>query len=61
MLKIKDYAALCALYPEASFIASDFGGGISLDDDDTLRFSVKPVYFEDDEGRHYFDALPFNN
>ena len=61
MLKVKDYDSMLALYPEASFIASDLGGGISSDDDDALRFSVKPVYFEDGEGRHYFDALPFSD
>jgi len=58
MLKIKDYPALRRLYPEARFIASDLGCGIGCDDDDALNFAAVPVYFEDERGRHYFDAVP---
>lgn len=60
MLKVKDYAFIQCRYPSAVFIASDFGDGISLDDAEALDFALKPVYFEDDAGRHYFDLMPFN-
>jgi hypothetical protein len=56
MLKIKDYPSLLRLYPEARFIASDLGCGISMEEDDTLRFAAVPLYFEDESGRHYFDG-----
>lgn len=58
MLKIKDYPSLRRLYPEARFIASDLGGGIDMAEDDALGFAAVPVYFEDERGRHYFDAVP---
>lgn len=58
MLKIKDYPTLRRLYPEASFIASDLGCGISMDEDDALGFAAVPVYFEDERGRFYFDGAP---
>lgn len=59
MLKVKDYNAIRGAYPEAAFIASDYGDGIGEAEADTLRFALKPVYFEDEHGRHYFDLLPF--
>ena len=58
MLKVKNYDFIRRTYPEAAFIVSDFGGGIGEAEDDALRFAVKPVYFEDEHGRHYFDLLP---
>ena len=58
MLKIKDYPTLRRTYPDARFIASDLGGGIGMDEDDALHFAAVPVYFEDESGRHYFDAVP---
>lgn len=60
MLKVKGYDAMLGLYPEAAYIASDYGSGIGESEDDALRFAVKPVYFEDNTGRHYFDAIPFS-
>ena len=59
MLQITNYEFLCRAYPKAAFIGSDLGGGISGQESDALGFAVKPVYFDDDQGRHYFDALPF--
>ena len=59
MLQITNYEFLCRAYPNASYIGSDLGGGISGQESDALKFAVKPVYFDDDQGRHYFDALPF--
>ena len=58
MLKVKNYDFVRRTYPEAAFITSDFGGGIGEAEDDALRFAVKPAYFEDEHGRHYFDLLP---
>ena len=59
MLQITNYEFLCCKYPKASYIGSDFGGGISEHESDQLGFAIKPVYFDDEQGRHYFDAMPF--
>lgn len=59
MLKVTDYEFMRRAYPKAAYIGSDYGGGIGEDESDALGFAIKPVYFDDNEGRHYFDALPF--
>ena len=59
MLQITNYKFMCRAYPKAFYIGSDLGGGISEQESEALEFAVKPVYFDDDRGRHYFDALPF--
>jgi hypothetical protein len=61
MMQITNYKFLCDRYPNAAYIGSDFGGGIDGNESDALSFAVKPVYFDDEAGRHYFDALPFRN